>query len=744
MCKRYVTYLKSVMGFIFLLLSISLQSQMIEAPEIDIVDAACSSVSDNDFDVFFNFSGAAFPDENNFTVQLSDANGDFTNPTNIGFINGNSFVNSQFTNVQAIVQFPEDTAGDAYRIQIISSTTPIITSAPSLPFQAYFEPNVALTLNNNENAVLCNNEPVVISLNELANINLDDFTYAWFKDGILIEGENESSLRVTEEGDYFATFNLGVFCTMSARTSNRVEVSGLNVDDVFIEGLNNVMFCADESYDLIASVEDNNYTYNWFKDDVLLASGFIPIFNTGTTDQFGTYRLELDTGVGCKTSSQDVVLAQQEGAGFEITLNSDLTRVLLPSETIELEVFVEPLTADLTYRWFKNGIELGGNTQSQINIVDNGEYFVEVTDNSSTCAVSLTSEVYTFLDATELVPVVIALGYEECNSLNANLTTVGVRALATDGMEYELTAEQLELDSLAYQWFMDNVEIPDRNLDNLEVLSYLENGIYHLNVAIGGGVNQVTGNSNDLNIFLSPGTEIISSSVSNTLCPGGTINLSIDELDGYTYTWFKDDVALVVTDVSSVDVGEIGVYYVVYEGFDCSIETERVEIIEFDEDVLEVEPSTTAVLAAGETITLVASGVDRYEWINAEGITLSTNETLDVNITGVYTLIGAVGDCEVQKEIEVVPDDGSVVIPNIITPFNADGINDTWQIPNRFAFNSNTQVVIYNSKGNEVLNTFDYQNDWPVNNNLRSGLIFYFKVIQEENLIKAGTISVLE
>ena len=43
-----------------------------------------------------------------------------------------------------------------------------------------------------------------------------------------------------------------------------------------------------------------------------------------------------------------------------------------------------------------------------------------------------------------------------------------------------------------------------------------------------------------------------------------------------------------------------------------------------------------------------------------------------------------------------------------------------------------------------MLNTMDYQNNWPEDNNIRSGMLFYFKVIQENNLIKAGTISVLE
>ena len=123
---------------------------------------------------------------------------------------------------------------------------------------------------------------------------------------------------------------------------------------------------------------------------------------------------------------------------------------------------------------------------------------------------------------------------------------------------------------------------------------------------------------------------------------------------------------------------------------------------------------------------------------------MSTNETLDVSTLGTYTVVGTVGGCTAQREVNVVEDDGKLVIPNIITPFNGDGINDTWELPNRFAFQTNVQILIFNSKGEEVLNTTDYQNNWPEDNNLRDGMLFYFKVIRENNLIKAGTISILQ
>ena len=223
------------------------------------------------------------------------------------------------------------------------------------------------------------------------------------------------------------------------------------------------------------------------------------------------------------------------------------------------------------------------------------------------------------------------------------------------------------------------------------------------------------------------------------------ITLSVPIEVGFTYTWFKDGEALTVSDPSSIEVTEIGTYYVTFDGFGCQINVPEVEIVEFDDSVLEVTPSTTTVLTPGETVTISASGADSYEWYDESGNLLSTTESLDVNTLGTYTLIGRVDDCLVEKTIEVVEDDGLMIIPNIITPFNGDGVNDTWQLPNRFAYQPEVRVIIYNSNGNVVVNTTDYQNDWPQDNNLKDGMLFYFKVIKDDNnLIKAGTISILK
>ena len=147
----------------------------------------------------------------------------------------------------------------------------------------------------------------------------------------------------------------------------------------------------------------------------------------------------------------------------------------------------------------------------------------------------------------------------------------------------------------------------------------------------------------------------------------------------------------------------------------------------------------------GESTTLTASGAEAYEWYDDTGSLLSQESEVDVVSLGVYTLIGFVDDCSVSIEIEVVEDDGSLIVPNVISPFNGDGANDTWKIPNRLSFQPTVEIVVYNSRGIEVFNTSDYQNNWPEDvSDIRGGMVFYYKIIRENSLIKAGTISVLD
>ncbi len=730
MCK-YVKIKKLIYILLCFISSSSLYAQTLQTPRIP-GSFFCRNSTNTNIEFLFDFNGAAFDASNEFIIELSDATGDFSSPTNVGRIIGE---NTTFFDIVARFDLPIGSYGDSYRVRIVS-TLPAMVGPVSPPFEAYYMTSEPLILNSRDNVVLCGGAPQTVSVNEIDPA----FNYVWYKDDVVITGEITSSLEISEIGRYHAAIDYGS-CTSSGVESNFIDVTSVSPTGLVINGDNTVEICANDTYELVASIDDTSFVYKWFRDGIQITGlpDYSPNYEAPVGNQFGEYYVEIEVG-GCTSRSQPVTVQQKSDTGFEVDIIGVAVRMILPNiGSTDLEV-EHNVASTPVIRWFKNGILLGGRSGVKINAITPGVYYAEVIDNSGTCPVSKKSEEFTVVEAVELrTQIRLSSDYEECNKESTSLSIVGVKGLATDGNEYDLSSDQISL--LSFEWFKNDVSISGATLNNYDVIDYTNNGEYYLNVS----VSTLSSDSNKIDVLLTvTGVEIMSSSVSNTLCPGGTITFNLDLVPGFIYKWFKDGTEFTVADSGNVEITEVGVYNVTFEGFGCLNNVEQIEVIEFDATVLEVSPSSTAVLTPGEIVRFEATGADSYEWYNEAGDLLSSNEILEIDVLGTYTLVGSVDTCRAEIEVNVVEDDGKLIIPNIITPFNEDGANDTWELPNRFAFQTDVQVIIYNSRGKEVLNTTDYQNNWPVDNNLKDGMLFYFKIIKSDNLIKAGTISILQ
>ncbi len=725
--------LKLIIGLVFCLVQSNLvcQERVILAPRLD-SSSLCANDFQKNYTLLFNFeANGGFNGDNEFIIEMSDASGSFEDVVfNVGRILDQ---NNSYIDIEGTITLPEGTYGEGYRFRI-RSTSPEVTGEESVALPAYYRRyENALVLNDRTDVVLCGGAPQEVVLTGVD----EDLSYIWHKDGATISGETGPSLTITQPGEYYAAINYGSCSGGDDYNSNKVIATILSDSNVGIAGDSVVELCANDTYDLIATVDDRDYTYNWYKDDVLIEGldAYSPTYNVGTSNQYGVYHLEMGIG-DCLSRTSNVTIQPESGIDFDINIEAPSTRVFLPGETLEISITHTASNADI--QWYKDGEILVARRGLAMNVIEPGVYYAEVTDNSTSCPVALNSEEYTILDVTDLsIEIRTDTEYTECNSESTVLSIVGIKALATDGVEYDLTSDQLLL--LNYQWLKDGAAITGGTNVVYNVGSYIDNGAYSLSASS----LPLSSNSEAINVLLSVDSEITSSSPSNALCPGGTINLSVPTVSGFNYTWFKDEEELTVPDVSNILITEIGVYDLIVEGFGCE-QLQTVTIVEFDDSVLQTTPLSTLVFQSGETGVLTASGADSYEWYSEDGVILSTNETLEVTTLGSYRVVGRVGLCEAERIINVVEDDKSPIIPNILSPFNNDGINDTWQIPNRFAFRTDVNVVIYDSRGKEVFNIIDYQNDWPNDTTVKPGMLFYFKVIKEDVLIKAGTISVLE
>ena len=107
---------------------------------------ACASESFNTYNTTFIFSPeAGLSTSNQFSIELSDADGDFSDPIILYTSAAGAITASPATLNFSI---PEDTAGENYRIRIKSSA-PVATSANSASFAAYFKAQDSpFTINN--------------------------------------------------------------------------------------------------------------------------------------------------------------------------------------------------------------------------------------------------------------------------------------------------------------------------------------------------------------------------------------------------------------------------------------------------------------------------------------------------------------------------------------------------------------------------------------------------------------------
>jgi len=735
-------------------------AQTLNSPVLQFGGSACDDgLVSKDFFIDISFTTAAFNNDNHFIVELSDANGVFGDPAVLLTTLTDPTLNSLFNIKDIGFKLPTGTFGKSYKIRV-RTTSPVMESV-SASFEAYhdmFNPFELFLADGSgkDSFTLCVGESRELVLNTSVVGE-----YLWYKENgavdILVATTADPKFTITEPGNYFVIIDYGACQNIE---SIHAIVSGISDADSQIDETSSVVeICGDEAYTFKAKVNNASYIYEWYLDGELKQSSNSNEYTTPTAGQFGKYVLKIITGTGvddCITTSSEVELKQKTTASFTITTVNPGKSILLPCETRVLEISDVPSAS--TIQWYKDDVAVLGQSQLTIYAVEPGVYFARVTKASSgSCPDVVDSEKTTLLAATYFEAVIgTGTDYTECESTSVKLSIVGVKAIGSDNEKYELTNDQISADSpvlIEYQWYKEDVVVSGAVANELAISSYLENGKYDLEIR-SCGVGAVKGNTKDNTPIASIDVKLIGTlpvvtSVpnSNSLCPNtGGITYTIDSLiAGYKYEWFKDgDATPLATDVKDFVVDEIGSYVLKMSGLGCEKLLDPINVVLFDESIVVVTPSEKVVMNEGETVTVTASGADSYIWYQGEGVSgtvLSTNETLDVNTLGFYTVVATVGSCAVEKTIEVVEQDDLVIVPNVVTP-NGDGKNDFWRISNRYAFQPLVTIQLYNANGKEILNTTDYKNDWPIES-VGSQRTFYYKIIRDEKIIKAGTISVL-
>ena len=402
-------YLYLLAGF-FMVLSIGeIQAQVvIGAPNLQFTQA-CANETFNTYTVNFVFSPeSGIETSNQFIVEMSDPEGDFTN-SEIVFTSIPGAINTSPASVD--ISLPITTAGEGYKIKI-RSTQPEASSTSSESFSAYYKiQDSPFTINNlNATASFCPGGSYLLTIdnpgtgNNDSPLNYPSLTFNWFKEinpttSVFIT--QSPTLSVSEEGKYFVETNYGT-CTSNS-FSNRVVVSEATSDEevyATIESSSGNPFCAADGPTTLSTALGDGY--QWYLDGTPISGATDQTFEASNSGAYSvivnfgsceaTGNIELDTGAF--TSSIDVPEVNMIEAGE--SLNVTVTTTAINPE----------------YQWVLNSEVIPNATESTFNVTDFGNYSVIISQtnncNTSTVLVFLVEEFIDPFPEVEHIPNLIS------------------------------------------------------------------------------------------------------------------------------------------------------------------------------------------------------------------------------------------------------------------------------------------------------------------------------------------------
>jgi gliding motility-associated-like protein len=338
---------------------------------------ACASDSFNTYSVTFVFSPeSALNASNQFIVELSDADGDFSNAEIIYTSSTGSITTSPAT---VDFSIPETTAGENYRIRIKSSA-PAATSTPSVSFAAYYKlQDSPFTINNLvSTGAYCTGGSYLLTIdnpgtgNNDSPLNYPTLTFSWYKETsettsvFVAEG---SSLLVDEEGTYFVETNYGT-CTSNS-FSNRVTISEVSTSgeaDVTIASSLGNPYCPEQGLTTLSTVGGNSY--QWFKDGIEIQDATNQMYQT---DESGTFSVQVDLGECSAIGTIDLVSEL-----FYSEINVDEVNQILTDETLYIEITTDAVSPEFT--WYLNDEVITEATENTYDATELGNYSVVITE----------------------------------------------------------------------------------------------------------------------------------------------------------------------------------------------------------------------------------------------------------------------------------------------------------------------------------------------------------------------------
>ncbi len=569
--------------------------------------------------------------------------------------------------------------------------------------------------------VLSNSNP---PLPPITGIN---YIYQWYKDGVKIPDATSQDLNVSGSASN-GVYKLGVSIPdYGEKFSNEIVLNFKITVDVTISADKPLCKQGDKVI-LTSKLSDPGYTYKWYFNGVLLSSG---ISNSIEVTQEGNYYLVVNSGAS--TIQSNTVTVKKEDISLDITSSSS---VFFPGQQ---KVFLAAATnaSQPLYTWYKDETKLPAFTVSSLEITEPGTYKVVVKQGTG-CGLEKEKQITVGYPSSISIEIANELTYEECVSASTKLKLTKIIAESPKG---KVTLD-FNLYNYPLQWLKNGVEIPDAVNSELLIADNSQNDIYSLRVTI---PNYSNPESNALLVKLGFGTSLTIQKT-GTLC-----NLDSDVIlesnysdSKFNYEWLEDSSDLVLMNSDLMVVSEPGTYFLKVSYNGCSLVSDKVNVSLFDASSIEVNQPDEFSIVKGTSKEITASGAEEYYWY-FEGKLVGQEKSFKVTQEGNYSLIAKKEGCEKEFLFTVTYYENQSFTSNTVTP-NGDGLNDFWSISTDYAYREEVKTTIYDSVGNVVLKTYNYQNNWPESSFVYSNKspLFYYIIEDASGILKKGSITVIK
>ncbi|HJO10356.1 MAG TPA: immunoglobulin domain-containing protein, partial [Verrucomicrobiota bacterium] len=524
-----------------------------------------------------------------------------------------------------LASLTESFAGE-YQVVVTNPAGSVLSEVATLTVET---PPVVASLTEDQNVTA--GETVVLAVTATGS---QPMTYAWKRDGALIEGQTGGSLTLPDiAGTDAGVYSVEIINSAGLTGSEGVTVSVVQSVSIASQPEAATIVLGGSILFQVAAIGTEPITYQWSQDGVAIADATQSTLTLTTVEvsAAGDYKVTVTNAAGSVDS--DVVALTVESPPSITQLTESMS--LIEGDSVELSVTAVG-TAPITYQWSKGGVALAGATGATLSLVgvapsDADDYKVAVSNGAGRVE-------------SELITVTVAQPASIVSQLEGGSAVLGDT--------FVLSVAAIGTEPLTYQWYHDGELISGADLASLTLadLGAVDSGTYQVIAQNFAGL----ATSNEVGLSVKTPPEITRQPESRDAAVGSDIVLIVTSIgsEPLAYQWSRDGVVIPgATDaelaITSLEPSDAGSYTVSVSNFAGLLESTPATVNVVHPIIIAEQPSgSSKVLGEMVTVSVAVTGSEpiSYQWLHDGVVLAGANETsivlenLSAGDAGEYTV----------------------------------------------------------------------------------------------------------